>query len=43
MPRLAIIDAHNASHHIILRGIEWSNFFLEDADRESFFGSILEV
>jgi putative transposase len=36
MPRQARIDAPNALHHIIVRGIERRNIFHDDRDRSSF-------
>ncbi|MCX6986057.1 MAG: transposase, partial [Lentisphaerae bacterium] len=36
MPRHARIDAPGALHHIIVRGIERSNIFRDDIDRENF-------
>ena len=45
MPRQARIDAPNALHHIIVRGIERRKIFHDDRDRKSFLerlGSILE-
>ena len=45
MPRQARIDAPNALHHIIVRGIERRKIFHDDSDRKSFLerlGSILE-
>ena len=36
MPRHARIDAPGALHHIIARGIERSNIFRDDIDRENF-------
>ena len=36
MPRKARIDAPGAIHHIIGRGIERRNIFLDDADRQNF-------
>ena len=36
MPRKARIDAPGALHHIIVRGIEKRNIFLDDTDRNSF-------
>jgi len=36
MPRQARIDAPNALHHIIVRGIERREIFLDDDDRKSF-------
>ena len=44
MPRQARIDAPNALHHIIVRGIERRRIFHDDSDRKSFLerlGSIL--
>jgi len=44
MPRQARIDAPNALHHIIVRGIERRKIFHDDGDRKSFLerlGSIL--
>ena len=37
MPRKARIDAPEALHHIICRGIERRKIFDNDADRENFF------
>jgi REP element-mobilizing transposase RayT len=45
MPRQARIDAPNALHHIIVRGIERRKIFHDDRDRKSFLerlGGILE-
>ena len=45
MPRKALIDAPEALHHIICRGIERRKIFNNDTDREKFFdrlGSILK-
>ncbi len=45
MPRQARIDAPNALHHIIVRGIERKRIFHDDSDRKSFLerlGGILE-
>ena len=45
MPRQSRIDAPGALHHIIARGIERSEIFKDDADRENFverFGKIME-
>jgi len=45
MPRQARIDAPNALHHIIVRGIESRKIFIDDRDRKSFLerlGDILE-
>ena len=36
MPRKARIDAPNALHHIIVRGIERTDIFQDDKDREKF-------
>jgi putative transposase len=36
MPRKARIDAPEALHHIIVRGIEHRKIFWDDADRDSF-------
>ena len=36
MPRKARIDAPGALYHIIIRGIEWKNIFLDDGDRNNF-------
>ena len=36
MPRKARIDAPGALHHIIVRGIDRRNIFLDDTDREDF-------
>ncbi|MDJ0818014.1 MAG: transposase [Desulfobacterales bacterium] len=36
MPRKARIDAPGALHHIICRGIEKTEIFRDDADRDSF-------
>jgi REP element-mobilizing transposase RayT len=36
MPRKARIDAPGALHHIIVRGIDRKNIFLDDTDREDF-------
>ena len=36
MPRKARIDAPGALHHIICRGIEKTDIFYDDADRDSF-------
>ena len=36
MPRKARIDAPGALHHIICRGIEQTEIFRDDADRENF-------
>ena len=36
MPRKARIDAPGALHHIICRGIEKTEIFYDDADRDSF-------
>ena len=36
MPRQARIDAPNALHHIIVRGIERRKIFHDDSDRKSF-------
>jgi REP element-mobilizing transposase RayT len=36
MPRQARIDTPGALHHIIFRGIERRNIFLDDTDRENF-------
>lgn len=44
MPRKARIDAPNALHHIIIRGIECKAIFKDDADRDNFverFGRII--
>ncbi len=45
MPRKARIDAPGALHHIIVRGIERRNIFLDDVDRENFLarlGAVIE-
>jgi REP element-mobilizing transposase RayT len=36
MPRCARLDAPNIVHHIIIRGIEKKDIFLDDKDRDSF-------
>jgi REP element-mobilizing transposase RayT len=36
MPRKARIDAPNALHHIIIRGIDRRVIFTDDSDREKF-------
>jgi putative transposase len=45
MPRKSRIDTTGALHHIMVRGIERSNIFRNDADRDNFldrFGGILQ-
>ena len=34
MPRQARLDAPGVLHHVIIRGIERRNIFMEDADRD---------
>jgi REP element-mobilizing transposase RayT len=44
MPRKTRIDAPGALHHIICRGIERRNIFVDDKDRDHFlnrFGNIV--
>jgi REP element-mobilizing transposase RayT len=43
MPRHARIDAPGALHHIIARGIERSNIFRDDVDREGFLERLGEL
>ncbi len=45
MPRQARIDAPGALHHVMIRGIEGTDIFLDHDDRDSFLdrlGGILE-
>ncbi len=41
MPRSARIDIPGLLHHVIVRGIERSDIFLDDDDRRSFLGGQL--
>lgn len=43
MPRKARIDAPGALHHIIVRGIDRRNIFLDDTDREDFLDRISAI
>jgi len=43
MPRKARIDAPEALHHIIRRGIERRNIFRDDTDRNRFVGRIAKL
>jgi putative transposase len=43
MPRKARIDAPGALHHIIVRGIERRNIFLDDTDRDNFIDRLSAV
>ncbi len=43
MPRQARLDAPGALHHIIIRGIEGSEIFRDDKDRESFLDRLEEI
>ncbi len=43
MPRKARIDAADALHHIIVRGIERRKIFWDDADRDSFVNRLGKV
>jgi putative transposase len=36
MPRQARIDALGALHHLIIRGIDRTDIFLDERDRENF-------
>jgi putative transposase len=43
MPRKARIDAPDALHHIIVRGMERRIIFWDDADRDSFINRLGQV
>jgi REP element-mobilizing transposase RayT len=43
MPRKARIDAPGALHHIIVRGIEKRNIFLDDTDRNNFLNRLEKI
>jgi putative transposase len=43
MPRQARLDASGTLHHVMVRGIEGTDLFRDDADRELFLGRLGEL
>ena len=43
MPRQARLDAPNALHHIIIRGIDRRVIFTDDSDRENFLDRLSDL
>jgi len=43
MPRQARVDLAGSLHHIICRGIERRNIFIDDSDRDDFVARLVEI